>query len=80
MYEGEKITYFITEKTVAGEMISTPSVTRQKEACMLDSGTSYGRMNEMRQLLEAGKEDALFNEMQEYRFLEMACEQLFPLE
>lgn len=80
MYEGERITYFITEKTEDGETVSTQSVTRKKEACMLDSGTNYGRINEMRQLLEAGKEDELLKEVQEYRFLEMASKQLFPLE
>lgn len=80
MYEGEKITYFITEKKEDGSEIQTPSVTREKEACILDSGTKYGRINSMRQLLGAGKERALQDEMQQYSFFEMAAEQLFTIQ
>lgn len=80
MFEGEKITYFITEKRADGSEIQTASVTKEKEACILDSGTRYGRMNSMRELFCAGKEDVFKEEMHQYRFLEMAAEQLFTIQ
>jgi hypothetical protein len=79
MFEGEKITYFITEKKEDGTEISTPSITKEKEACILDSGTKYGRINSMRQLSAKGKEEELIAEMQQYQFLEMAANQLFSM-
>ena len=80
MYEGEKITYFITERKEDGSEVQTTPVTKEKEACILDSGTKYGRINEMRELLSEGKEAALQKEMQKYRFLEMAAEGLFTIQ
>jgi len=80
MYEGEKITYFITERKEDGSEAQTTPVTKEKEACILDSGTKYGRINGMRELLSAGKEAALQEEMQQYRFLEMAAGQLFTIQ
>ncbi len=79
LFEGEKITYFITEKREDGTEISTPSVTKEKEVCILDSGTMYGRINSMRQLLAADQTKELTKEMQQYRFLEMAAKELFPM-
>jgi hypothetical protein len=46
----------------------------------LDSSTKYGRINNIRELLSAGKVDALEKEMQQYRFLEMAANKLFSME
>lgn len=77
MFEGEKITYFITEKREDGSEISTSPVTREKERCVLDSGTKYGRLSSMRELELAGCVEAADEEMKQYRFLEMAAEQLF---
>ena len=79
LFEGEKITYFITEKKEDGTEISTPSVTKEKEVCILDSGTKYGRINSMRQLAKKGRNLELATEIQQCRFLEMAAEQLFPM-
>lgn len=80
LFEGEKITYFITEKRADGSEVSTPSVTKVKELCILDSGTRYGRISSMRQLAVKGDEDELTAEMQQCRFLEMAAEQLFSMQ
>lgn len=80
MFEGEKITYFITEKREDGKEITTSPVTRQKETGLLDSGTKYGRLGSMRELLKNDKESELREEMQQYRFLEMAAEQLFQVQ
>ena len=79
LFEGEKITYFITEKSEDGTETSTPSVTKEKGVCILDSGTRYGRINGMRQLAAKGQNLDFATEMQQYRFLEMAAEQLFPM-
>lgn len=79
LFEGEKITYFITERKEDGTEISTPSVTKEKEGCILDSGTMYGRINSMRQFLAAGKTKELEKEIQQYRYLEMAAKELFPM-
>ncbi len=80
MFEGEKITYFITEKKEDGSEISTPSVTKEKEVCILDSGTRYDRINSMRKLAMIGNESQLAEEMQQCRFLEMAAEELFSIQ
>lgn len=80
MYEGEKITYFITEEREDGVQTSTPSVTKEKESCLFDSGTTYDRINSMRQLLGAGKDQELQKEIQQYQFLETAARKLFPVE
>ena len=80
MFEGEKITWFITEKKEDGSEITTPSVTKEKEVSILDSGTRYGRINSMRELAVLGNESQLAQEMRQCRFLEMAAEQLFSME
>jgi hypothetical protein len=80
MYEGEKITYFITERKEDGSEITTPSVTKEKDVCILDSGTRYGRINSMRHLEALGKEEQLAEEQQQYRFLEMAANKLFSMQ
>ena len=69
-----------TERREDGIEVQTASVTKEKETCILDSMTKYGRINSMRELLSAGKEDALEKEMQQYRFLEMAAEELFTIQ
>ena len=79
MFEGEKITYFITEKKEDGSEVSTPSVTKEKELSILDSSTKYGRINSMRQLEATGSNQQLAAEILECRFLEMATEQLFTI-
>ncbi len=79
MFEGEKITYFITEKREDGSEISTSPVTKEKDVCILDSGTTYDRLNSMRELLSKGQSKELIEEIQQYRFLEMAAKQLFPM-
>lgn len=78
--KGEKITWFITEKKEDGSEITTPSVTKEKEVSILDSGTRYGRINSMRELAVLGNESQLAQEMRQCRFLEMAAEQLFSME
>ena len=80
MFEGEKITYFITEKKEDGTEITTPSVTKEKDVCILDSGTRYGRINSMRQAKALGNEAQLAEEVQQYRFLELAAEKLFSMQ
>ncbi|MEE1015593.1 MAG: DUF5717 family protein [Lachnospiraceae bacterium] len=79
LFEGEKITYFITEKKEDGSEKSTPSMTKEKEVCILDSGTRYGRINSLRELEKMGQKTQSAKEMQECRFLEMAAEQLFDV-
>lgn len=79
LFEGEKITYFITEKREDGNEIVTPSITKEKEVCITGSRTKYERINRMRQLAEKNQEKSLRDEMQQYRYLEMAAEQLFPV-
>ena len=79
LYEGEKVTYFITEKRVDGTEISTPSVTKTKEVCIEDSTTKYARINLMRKLENEGKADKLAEQMQQYKFLDMAADELFPM-
>lgn len=79
LYSGEKITWFITEKRANGKEISTPSVTRTKETAIWDSRTRYGRMNSMRQLEAEGEMEAFEKEMRQYKFLEKAVAELFPI-
>ena len=78
--EGEKITYFITEKRADGTEISSPSVTETKGECVEDSMTRYGRTNRMKKLEKSGEREKLKAEMQQYKFLDMAAEELFPME
>ena len=80
LFEGEKITYFFTEKKEDGTEITTPSVTKENEACMLDSMTRYGRINSMRALAASDRLEQLEEEMQQCRFLEMAAEELFSIQ
>lgn len=80
LYEGEKITYFITEKRADGTEISSSSVTKTKNICMEDSVTKYGRINRMKKLEGSGDREKLMAEMQQYKFLDMAAEELFPME
>ncbi|MBR4138526.1 MAG: hypothetical protein IKT88_01015 [Lachnospiraceae bacterium] len=80
LFEGEKITYFFTEKKEDGTEISTPSMTKVKEACVLDSVTRYGRINALRELAVSAGFDALAEEMQQCRFMEMAAEELFSIQ
>ena len=80
LFEGERITYFITEKTAEGRELSTAPVTKEKQGCILDSATKYGRINNMRSLSAANCREALEAEIEQYRFLEMAAKQLFPIE
>lgn len=79
MFEGERITYFITEKKEDGTEIVTPSVTKEKEPCANMSGTRYERINIMRRLDSMAQEQNLMEEMKQYRYLEMASETLFPM-
>ena len=79
LFEGEKITYFITEKREDGSEITTPSMTKEKEACAFASGTRYERINRMRKLKALGRDEELVAQMQQYRYLEMASEQLFSV-
>lgn len=79
LFEGEKITYFITEKRIDGSEISTPSITKEKEICVPDSVTRYGRINNMRKLAAEESGEKISAEMQQYRFLEIAAEQLFSV-
>ncbi len=79
MLEDEQITYFITEKREDGSEISIPSVTRKKEPCVLNSGTKYERINKLRRLKQAGRMSQFKKETQQYRFFELAAEELFSM-
>ena len=79
LFEREKITYFITEKKEDGSEIVTPSVTKEKEAGTNALGTKYERINRLRHFNAKGQKKELMTEMQQYRYLEMASEQLFPI-
>lgn len=79
LFEGEKITYFITEKKADGTKISTPSVTETKGNCFTEAETKYERINHMRQLKKRGKEQELSKEIQQFRYLDLAVKQLFSM-
>lgn len=79
MFEGEKITYFITEKKENGKEKVTSPVTKIKEVQESFLCTKYERINSMRRLAAKGQEQELKSQMQQYRYLEMASEQLFPM-
>lgn len=79
LFEGEKITYFITEKREDGSEIKTSSMTKVKETCVTASGTKYERINKMRSFCDKNQKKQLLENMQQYRYLEMASEQLFPM-
>lgn len=80
LFEGEKITYFITEKREDGSEISTSPVTREKERCVPDSGTGYGRLCSIRELYESSCAEGAQEERKQYEFLDLAARQLFPYE
>lgn len=80
MFEGEKILYFITEKKSDGSEYSTPAMTKEKESCILDSGTRYGRINTMRQYRKKQMQEKLAMEARQFHYLETAAEGLFILE
>lgn len=80
MFEGEKLLYFITEKKVDGSEYSTPAMTKEKESCILDSGTRYGRINSMRLYRKKHMEEKLAMEARQFHYLETAAEGLFALE
>lgn len=77
MYEGEKLLYFITEKRSDGSENSTPVMTKEKECCILDSVTKYGRMNSMREYQRKNLKEKLLEEARQFHYLEMAADQLF---
>ena len=79
LFAGEKITYFITEKREDGSEVTTSSMTKVKEACAFASGTKYERISKMRDFDKKGQKRELLENMQQYRYLEMASEQLFPM-
>lgn len=79
LFEGEKITYFITEKKADGKEISTPAVTEVKTNCFTEAGTKYERINHMRQLQEEGNEQEFSKEMQQFRYLDLAVKRLFSM-
>ena len=79
LFEGEKITYFITERREDGTERSMPLVTLEKERDVAQSHTKYSSINRMRKLAATGKQALLAKEAEQCRFLEMAAEQLFPL-
>ena len=80
MFEGEKILYFITEKKSDGSEYSTPAMTKEKESCILDSGTRYGRINTMQQYRKKQMQEKLAMEARQFHYLETAAEGLFILE
>ena len=80
MFEGEKITYFITEKREDGSEFSTSPVTEEKERCVPGAVTGYGRLAGIRELYEAGCKEAALEERKQYEFLNLAARQLFPYE
>lgn len=79
LFEGEKMTYFITEKREDGSEVTTPSVTMEKAAAEGTFETRYERINKIRQLIAQGREKELMNKMQQYQYLDDASEQLFVL-
>lgn len=79
MLQGEKITYFITEKREDGKEITTPYVTKEKESSMLGADTKYKRFNRIRRLTEEKNGEALLKEIEQYRYLEKASKELFSM-
>ena len=79
LFEGEKMTYFITEKREDGSEVTTSSVTMEKAAAEGTFETRYERINKIRQLIAQGREKELMNKMQQYQYLDDASEQLFVL-
>lgn len=80
LFEGEKIIYFITEKREDGTEISTSSFTKEKIPLSDDLGTRYERINRLQQLHKKREDNKVMEEMQKYRYLEMASDSLFPIE
>ena len=78
--KGKRLPGLLQKKKEDGSEITPPSVTKEKEVSILDSGTRYGRINSMRELAVLGNESQLAQEMRQCRFLEMAAEQLFSME
>lgn len=79
MLQGEKITYFITEKREDGKEITTPSVTKEKNGCSMGTDTKYKRFNRIRQLKEEKDGEAFLKEIEAYRYLEKASKELFSM-
>lgn len=79
LFEGEKVTYFITEKREDGCERSMPPVTLEKGRDVEDSQTKYHKINEMRRMAARGSWKNFAKEAEQCRFLEMAAEQLFPM-
>lgn len=79
LFEGEKITYFLTEKTEDGETVTTPSVTREQTVSFFDSQTRYGRLNHLRELSHRKNEKEFCEEANRYQFLDEASKELFSV-
>lgn len=79
LFEGEKLTYFFTERREDGTECSTQPVTVEKTSCIRESGTRYARINEMCRLLEKGDKAGAVSKAEHYGFLETAAEELFPI-
>lgn len=79
LFEGEEITYFITERKEDGSETSTPSVTMKKEPNLFNTRTKYDRINQMRKLAEKKQRLTLQEQVRQTHFLELAAEQLFDV-
>lgn len=79
LFEGEKITYFITEKTEDGETVTTPSVTKEQTLCFFDSKTRYGLLNHLKGSVFGEDEKISLKEAKEFLFLDEASKELFSV-
>ena len=79
LFEGEQLIYFITEKKADGSEAVSPTVTLSKDKNANNFGTRYERINKMRQFASKKRKKELMEEIEWYRYLETASEQLFSL-
>lgn len=79
LFEGERITYFITEKKENGEMITAPAVTKEKAASFFDSQTRYGLLNHLKNSCRNAEEKTFLEEAEKFQFLDEASRALFSI-
>lgn len=77
MMAGEKLTYFI-EEIRGEERKTTESQTIEKPEAVWKTLTRYGRLNEIQEI-EMEKKEQIQEKMEEFAYLDLAAEKLFPL-
>jgi hypothetical protein len=79
LFEGDKLTWFVTEQAKDGSEKKTEPVVQTMEMEHDVTNTKYRKINHLRKLYDNGKQQEFVNELSEYRCLEMLTEQLFDL-